>query len=48
MDKFHKDGTHVPQLELRMIELKNYLKDIIHNDEVDPNNEWAIKANQLL
>ena len=41
MDKFHKDGTHVPQLELRMMELKDYLKDIIHNDEVDPNNREA-------
>ena len=48
VDKYHKEGTHVPQLEQRMIELKDFLKVVVHADEVDPNNEWAIKANQLL
>ena len=48
VDKYHKEGTHVPQLEQRMVELKDFLKEVVHADEVDPNNEWAIKANQLL
>ena len=48
IDKFHHEGTHVPQLETRFSELKQQLKAIIHADEVDPRNEWAIKANELL
>jgi hypothetical protein len=46
--KFHEHGTHVPQLESRVDELKKYIKRIMDEDEVDPRNEWAIKAHQLL
>ena len=48
MKKYHEHGTHVPQIEARVAELKAFIRDIMDNDEVDPRNEWTIKAHQLL
>ena len=45
---YHEQGTHVPQLECRVAELKKFIKNIMDNDEVDPRNEWTIKAHELL
>jgi hypothetical protein len=44
----HEQGTRVPQLEIRAEELKVTIKHIMNEDEVDPRNEWNIKAHQLL
>mmetsp|Transcript_20107 Transcript_20107/g.32449 ORF Transcript_20107/g.32449 Transcript_20107/m.32449 type:complete len:80 (-) Transcript_20107:76-315(-) len=48
VDRYHKEGTHVPQLEYRVKELKHILRDIMDEYEVDPRNEWVVKAHQLV
>jgi hypothetical protein len=48
VDTYHKQGTHVPQLEYRVQELKMALKSIMDEYEVDPRNEWVIKAHHLV
>ena len=44
----HEKGTRVPQIEARIDELKAKIKQIMDEDEVDPRNEWTIKAHELL
>ena len=46
--KSHEQGTRVPQIEARIDELKKKIRSIMDEDEVDPTNEWTIKAHQLL
>jgi hypothetical protein len=46
--KYHAKGEKVPQLENRVKELKDFIRDIVDNDEVDPRSEWTIKAHELL
>jgi hypothetical protein len=46
--RFHAKGEKVPQLENRVKELKDIIRDIVDNDEVDPRSEWTIKAHELL
>lgn len=48
VDKYHKAGTQVPQLEHRVTELKNLIRNIMDEEEVDPRNIWTIKAHELL
>jgi hypothetical protein len=45
---YHEQGKRAPQLEIRANELKAFLLKIMNKDEVDPRNEWSIKAHQLL
>ena len=46
--RFDEEGKHVPELDKKVDNLKHFIKDIMDNDEVDPRNEWSIKAHQLL
>ena len=46
--RFHDKGEKVPQLENRIKELKDIIRDIVDNDEVDPRSEWTVKAHELL
>jgi hypothetical protein len=48
VNRFHGKGERVPQLENRVKELKDLIRDIVHNDEVNPKSEWTIKAHELL
>lgn len=48
MEHYHKQGMRVPQLEYRVNELKHQIKSVMDEYEVDPRNEWTIKAHELL
>jgi hypothetical protein len=48
VDRFHSKGERVPQLENRVKELMDIIRDIVDNDEVDPRSEWTVKAHELL
>jgi hypothetical protein len=46
--KCQEQGTRAPQIDQRIVELKEYLRSIMDDYEVDPRNEWAIKAHHLV
>jgi hypothetical protein len=48
VERFHANGEKVPQLENRIKELKDVIRDMVDEDEVDPRSEWTIKARELL
>jgi hypothetical protein len=41
-------GTHVLGLEHRVEDLKEQIRKIRDEDEIDPQSEWSIKAHQLV
>mmetsp|Transcript_22049 Transcript_22049/g.61349 ORF Transcript_22049/g.61349 Transcript_22049/m.61349 type:complete len:80 (-) Transcript_22049:1421-1660(-) len=41
-------GRRGPQLQMKIQSLKSAIKNIVNEDEVNPSNEWVIKAHELV